>query len=110
MLTKLTKKDIWGISIFIFNIKFVFVLSADVSYHICHVHKLTYRISYMTFMKLHKILMAILDLCKSYLFAHLRSPREFSMFFWGPYTNILWRRKFLQFNSSRPILGASFLP
>ena len=35
----------------------------------------------MTFMRLHEILAAILDLCKLYLFAHLQSLRTFSMLF-----------------------------
>ena len=48
----------------------------------------------MTFMRLHEILAAILDLCKLYQFAHLRSLRTFSMLFLGPYTNILWCWKF----------------
>ena len=48
----------------------------------------------MTFMRFWENLVAILDLCKLYLFAHLRSLRTFSMLFQGPYTNILWCRKF----------------
>ena len=35
----------------------------------------------MTFMRFREILEAILDLCKLYLFAHLRSLRTFSMLF-----------------------------
>ena len=48
----------------------------------------------MTYIRLHEILAAILDLCKLYLFAHLLSLRTFSMSLLGPYTNILWCRKF----------------
>ena len=35
----------------------------------------------MTYIRLHEILAAILDLCKLYLFAYLRSLRTFSMLF-----------------------------
>ena len=55
---------------------------------------MTSRICDMTFMRLHEILATILDICKLYLFAHLRSLRTFSMLFQGPYTNILWCQKF----------------